>query len=32
MVMAGCEIPSGTPSANLAALCEPLPYAPLDFA
>jgi len=28
MVMAGCEIPSGTPPANLAALCEPLPYAP----
>ena len=28
MVMAGCEIPSGTPPANLAALCAPLPYAP----
>jgi MtaA/CmuA family methyltransferase len=26
MVGAGCEIPSGTPLANLHALCEPLPY------
>ena len=25
MVNAGCEIPSGTPAANLKALCEPLP-------
>ncbi|MCH7226586.1 uroporphyrinogen decarboxylase family protein [Haloferula sp. A504] len=25
MVNAGCEIPSGTPPANLKALCEPLP-------
>lgn len=25
MVNAGCEIPSGTPPANLQALCEPLP-------
>jgi MtaA/CmuA family methyltransferase len=25
MVNAGCEIPSGTPNANLKALCEPLP-------
>lgn len=25
MVNAGCEIPSGTPLANLNALCEPLP-------
>ena len=28
MVMAGCEIPSGTPIANLKALCEPVPYLP----
>lgn len=28
MVNAGCEIPSGTPTANLLALCEPVPYAP----
>lgn len=28
LVMAGCEIPPGTPPANLAALCEPLPFAP----
>ncbi|MDD4102054.1 MAG: uroporphyrinogen decarboxylase family protein [Kiritimatiellae bacterium] len=27
MVMAGCEIPPGTPPDNLKALCEPLPYA-----
>ena len=27
MVMAGCEIPPGTPVANLKALCEPLAYA-----
>ncbi|MDD2598006.1 MAG: uroporphyrinogen decarboxylase family protein [Kiritimatiellae bacterium] len=26
LVMAGCEIPSGTPAAHLAALCEPIPY------
>lgn len=26
MVMAGCEIPSGTPPDNLKALCEPIPY------
>lgn len=26
MVAAGCEIPSGTPVANLKALCEPVPY------
>ncbi len=26
MVNAGCEIPSGTPEANLKALCEPIPY------
>jgi MtaA/CmuA family methyltransferase len=26
MVNAGCEIPSGTPSENLLALCEPVPY------
>jgi MtaA/CmuA family methyltransferase len=26
MVNAGCEIPSGTPSENLRALCEPVPY------
>ena len=25
LVNAGCEIPSGTPTANLAALCEPVP-------
>ena len=25
MVNAGCEIPSGTPEANLKALCEPIP-------
>lgn len=28
LVMAGCEIPPGTPIANLAALCEPVPWAP----
>lgn len=28
MVNAGCEIPSGTPAANLRALCEPVPYRP----
>ena len=27
LVMAGCEIPPGTPAANLKALCEPVPYA-----
>jgi len=27
LVMAGCEIPPGTPDANLQALCELLPYA-----
>jgi len=27
LVMAGCEIPPGTPAANLTALCEPVPYA-----
>jgi MtaA/CmuA family methyltransferase len=27
LVMAGCEIPPGTPNANLKALCEPVPYA-----
>ena len=26
LVMAGCEIPSGTPVANLKALCEPVTY------
>lgn len=26
LVMAGCEIPPGTPAANLHALCEPIPY------
>jgi uroporphyrinogen-III decarboxylase len=26
LIMAGCEIPSGTPSANLKALCEPVAY------
>lgn len=26
LVNAGCEIPPGTPPANLRALCEPLPY------
>lgn len=26
IVNAGCEIPSGTPAANLKALCEPIPY------
>ena len=26
MVNAGCEIPSGTPAANLMALCEPVAY------
>ena len=26
IVNAGCEIPAGTPSGNLKALCEPLPY------
>jgi MtaA/CmuA family methyltransferase len=28
IVNAGCEIPSGTPEANLSALCEPVPYCP----
>jgi len=28
MVNAGCEIPHGTPVANLQALCEPVPYRP----
>jgi uroporphyrinogen-III decarboxylase len=28
MVNAGCEIPPGTPAANLRALCEPVPYRP----
>jgi len=28
LVMAGCEIPSGTPVANLKALCEPVAYRP----
>ncbi len=28
MVNAGCEIPSGTPTENLRALCEPVPYVP----
>jgi MtaA/CmuA family methyltransferase len=28
LVMAGCEIPPGTPDANLAALCAPVPRAP----
>ncbi|MBT4485663.1 MAG: hypothetical protein HOC71_18505 [Candidatus Latescibacteria bacterium] len=28
VVNAGCEIPSGTPPENLAALCEPVPYRP----
>ncbi len=28
LVMAGCEIPSRTPVANLKALCEPVAYAP----
>ena len=28
LVMAGCEIPSRTPAANLAALCEPVAYSP----
>jgi MtaA/CmuA family methyltransferase len=27
MVNAGCEIPAGTPTENLRALCEPVPYA-----
>jgi MtaA/CmuA family methyltransferase len=27
LVMAGCEIPPGTPPAHLRALCEPIPYA-----
>lgn len=26
MAGAGCEIPAGTPPANLRALCEPIPY------
>ena len=26
MVNAGCEIPSGTPTGNLRALCDPIPY------
>jgi len=26
LVMAGCEIPPGTPVANLKALCEPVPF------
>jgi uroporphyrinogen decarboxylase len=28
MVNAGCEIPPGTPPANLKALCEPVPHRP----
>ena len=28
MVNAGCEIPVGTPTENLRALCEPVPYQP----
>jgi MtaA/CmuA family methyltransferase len=28
MVNAGCEIPPGTPPANLRALCEPVPHRP----
>jgi len=28
MVNAGCEIPAGTPTENLRALCEPVPYQP----
>jgi len=28
VVNAGCEIPSGTPGANLMALCDPLPFKP----
>ena len=28
MVNAGCEIPAGTPTENLRALCEPVPYRP----
>jgi len=28
LVMAGCEIPPGTPPANLKALCEPIAYRP----
>ena len=31
LVMAGCEIPPGTPVANLKALCEPLAYAAFAF-
>ena len=26
LVMAGCEVPPGTPDANLKALCEPVAY------
>jgi MtaA/CmuA family methyltransferase len=26
LIMAGCEVPSGTPAANLKALCKPVPY------
>jgi MtaA/CmuA family methyltransferase len=28
IVNAGCEIPPGTPTENLMALCSPIPYAP----
>lgn len=28
IVNAGCEIPAGTPEANLRALCEPFPFKP----
>ena len=28
IVNAGCEIPAGTPTENLMALCEPVPYRP----
>ena len=28
LVSAGCEIPPGTPPANLHALCEPVAYRP----
>ena len=28
IVMAGCEVPPGTPHENLKALCDPVPYQP----
>jgi MtaA/CmuA family methyltransferase len=28
LINAGCEIPAGTPSENLKAFCEPVPYVP----